>query len=76
MAGNLKGISERLEIGFIYKTSLDKANRTDLSARRGVGMEATLGLFADLHRDLAVPVLSDVHEKGQCAEIAEGVDVL
>jgi len=76
MAGLLVEIAERLGIGLVYKTSYDKANRTSLDAARGVGLEKALAIFDDLRKKLGVPVLTDVHEPGQCAEIAEVVDVL
>ncbi len=76
MAGMLVEIAERLGIGLVYKTSYDKANRTSLNAARGVGLEKALAIFDDLRKKLGVPVLTDVHEPGQCAEIAEAVDVL
>jgi 2-dehydro-3-deoxyphosphooctonate aldolase (KDO 8-P synthase) len=76
MAGRLKEICGRLGIGLVYKTSFDKANRTSLKGRRGVGLEGALPIFADIRRELGLPVLTDVHEPGQCAEVAEAVDVL
>ena len=76
IAGTLKEICARLGIGLVYKTSFDKANRTSLSARRGVGLGDALPVFADLRTELNLPVLTDVHEPGQCAELAEVVDIL
>jgi 2-dehydro-3-deoxyphosphooctonate aldolase (KDO 8-P synthase) len=76
VAGTLKDIAARLGIGLVYKTSFDKANRTSLAGRRGVGLEGALGIFADLRTTLDLPVLTDVHEAGQCAELASVVDVL
>ena len=76
MAGRLKEICAPLGVGLVYKTSFDKANRTSLAGRRGLGLEAALPVFADLRRELGLPVLTDVHEPGQCAEVAEVVDVL
>src|SRR6266545_4378277 len=76
MAGKLKEIVGRLGIGLIYKTSYDKANRTSLSGRRGLGLDAALTIFEDLRKSLSLPVLTDVHEPGQCAEVAEVIDVL
>jgi 2-dehydro-3-deoxyphosphooctonate aldolase (KDO 8-P synthase) len=76
MAGALKDICGRLGIGFVYKTSFDKANRTSLKGVRGMGIDKSLAVFADLRRDLGLPVLTDVHEPAQCAEVAEVVDVL
>ena len=76
MAGLLVEITDRLGIGLVYKTSFDKANRTSLNATRGLGLDKALGIFADLRSKLGVAVLTDVHQPGQCAEIAEVVDVL
>ena len=76
MAGALKDICEKLGIGLVYKTSFDKANRTSLAAQRGVGLKDALPVFADLRTELDLPVLTDVHEPGQCAELAEVVDIL
>jgi 2-dehydro-3-deoxyphosphooctonate aldolase (KDO 8-P synthase) len=76
MAGALKEICARLKIGLVYKTSFDKANRTSLRGERGMGLKAALPVFSDLRKELGLPVLTDVHEPGQCAEIAEVVDVL
>jgi 2-dehydro-3-deoxyphosphooctonate aldolase (KDO 8-P synthase) len=60
----------------IYKTSFDKANRTSVSAARGIGLAQALPIFAEIRSSLGMPVLTDVHEAGQCAEVAEAVDVL
>jgi 2-dehydro-3-deoxyphosphooctonate aldolase (KDO 8-P synthase) len=76
IAGRLKEIAAGLGIGFVYKTSFDKANRTSLSGKRGMGLDAALAVFADLRKELGVPILTDVHEREQCALIAPVVDVL
>ncbi len=76
MAGRLKELTRELGIGFVYKTSFDKANRTSVKGRRGVGLDAALPIFADLRRELGVPVLTDIHEREQCAPVAAAVDVL
>jgi 2-dehydro-3-deoxyphosphooctonate aldolase (KDO 8-P synthase) len=76
MAGSLKEIAKRLEIGLVYKSSFDKANRTSLSGKRGLGLEGALPIFADIRKELELPVLTDVHENHQCAELAPVVDVL
>jgi len=76
IAGRLREMTAALGVGFVYKTSFDKANRTSLAGRRGLGLEAALPVFADLRRDLGVPILTDVHEREQCAVVAEVVDVL
>ena len=76
MAGSLKELTDKLGIGFVYKTSYDKANRTSLTSTRGAGLEAALPVFADLRNELGVPVLTDVHTEEQCAIVAEVVDIL
>ena len=76
MAGRLKELTQKLGIGFVYKTSFDKANRTSLSGKRGAGLDAALPIFADLRSELAVPVLTDVHTEEQCSIVAHVVDVL
>jgi len=76
MATALKEISQRLEIGLIYKSSFDKANRTSLSGRRGLGLEAALPVFAEIRETLGLPIVTDVHDAAQCARLGEVVDVL
>jgi 2-dehydro-3-deoxyphosphooctonate aldolase (KDO 8-P synthase) len=76
MASALKEIAGRLGIGLVYKTSFDKANRTSLKGKRGLGLEAALAVFAEIREKLALPVVTDVHEAQQCARVAEAVDVL
>jgi 2-dehydro-3-deoxyphosphooctonate aldolase (KDO 8-P synthase) len=76
MAGALKEITGRLGIGLVYKTSFDKANRTSLSGKRGVGLDAALPVFADLRREFGLPVLTDVHTEEQCGIVADAVDIL
>ncbi|MDE2284618.1 MAG: 3-deoxy-8-phosphooctulonate synthase [Hyphomicrobiales bacterium] len=76
MAGALKQIAARRGIGLVYKTSFDKANRTSGAGARGLGIEKALSVFAELREALGVPVLTDVHEPGQCARVAEVADIL
>jgi 2-dehydro-3-deoxyphosphooctonate aldolase (KDO 8-P synthase) len=76
MAGQLREMTAQLGIGFVYKTSFDKANRTSLGSARGLGLDAALAIFADLRSELGVPVLTDVHEREQCAEVASVVDCI
>ena len=76
MASALKEIAARVGIGLVFKTSFDKANRTSASAARGVGLEAALPVFAEIRESLGLPVLTDVHDAGQCAAAAQAVDVL
>ncbi len=76
MASALKEIAAKAGVGLIYKTSFDKANRTSGSGQRGAGLAASLPVFAEIRESLGVPVLTDVHEREQCAVVAEAVDVL
>ena len=76
MATALKDIAGRLDLGLVYKTSFDKANRTSAASARGLGLDAALPVFAEIRESLGVPVVTDVHESGQCARVAEAVDVL
>jgi 2-dehydro-3-deoxyphosphooctonate aldolase (KDO 8-P synthase) len=76
LAGKLKDIASRLGIGLIYKSSFDKANRTSNSGKRGLGLERSLQVFADIRSELGLPVLTDVHTEDQCAIVAPVVDVL
>ena len=76
MASALKEICARLGVGFVYKTSFDKANRTSLSGKRGMGFDGAMPVFAEIRESLGVPVVTDVHEAGQCARLAEVVDIL
>src|ERR1700691_723561 len=76
MAVALKEITAKLGLGFVYKTSFDKANRTSAASARGIGLDKALAIFADLREKLGLAVLTDVHEPDQCARVAEVVDVL
>ena len=72
----LKEIGERLDVGIIYKTSFDKANRTSATAARGIGLADALPIFAEIKAVTGLPTLTDVHSEAQCAPVAEAVDVL
>lgn len=76
MAAALKEIASKAGIGLIYKTSFDKANRTSGAGKRGMGLHASLPIFAEIRESLGLPVLTDVHEREQCAIVAGSVDVL
>jgi 2-dehydro-3-deoxyphosphooctonate aldolase (KDO 8-P synthase) len=76
MANALKEIGERLNVGIIYKTSFDKANRTSANAARGLGLADSLPIFAEIRESVGLPVLTDVHSEAQCTEAAQAVDVL
>jgi 2-dehydro-3-deoxyphosphooctonate aldolase (KDO 8-P synthase) len=76
MAGKLKEICAKLGIGLVYKSSFDKANRTSLTGMRGMGLEKSLAIFADIRKELDLPVITDVHEIHQCKELAPVIDIL
>ncbi|MBO6765700.1 3-deoxy-8-phosphooctulonate synthase [Maricaulis sp.] len=72
----LREIADRLDVGLIYKTSYDKANRTSLSSARGMGLEASLPVFAEIREKTGLPVLTDVHTAEQAKLAAQAVDVI
>ena len=72
----LQEITRRLGIGFVFKSSYDKANRTSITGKRGVGLAAALDIFAEIRATLGVPVLTDVHEREHCKPVAEVADIL
>lgn len=76
MAEALATMAQKLGIGLVYKTSFDKANRTSLKGKRGMGLEASLAVFDEVKTTFKVPVLTDVHEREQCAVLAPVIDVL
>jgi 3-deoxy-8-phosphooctulonate synthase len=75
-AETLRDICHRLNIPFIYKSSYDKANRSSGTSFRGPGMDEGLRILEKVHRELGVPVITDVHEKEHVQAVAEVVDVL
>ncbi len=76
MAAGLKEIAERTGIGLVYKSSFDKANRTSLTGKRGIGLEGALPIFAEIREKFGLPVVTDVHTEEQCALLTPAVDVL
>ena len=76
IAGELKRISNLLNLGIIYKSSYDKANRTSANAARGIGMSKGLEILARVRETFNMPVLTDVHDQSHCAPTAQAVDVL
>src|ERR1700755_1976443 len=76
MASALKEMAATAGVGLIYKTSFDKANRTSTVGKRGIGLHAALPIFEEIRESLGVPVLTDIHEREQCAIVAASVDVL
>jgi len=75
-ASKLKEITQKLNLGLIYKTSYDKANRTSLQGKRGAGLEKSLPVFDKIRKELEIPVLTDVHTAEQCEVVSKHVDVL
>jgi 2-dehydro-3-deoxyphosphooctonate aldolase (KDO 8-P synthase) len=75
-AAALKDIGDRLGIAVVYKTSFDKANRTSAASARGIGLDASLPIFAEVREQTGLPVLTDVHAAEQCRRVAEVVDIL
>ena len=71
-----KDFSKKYNIGFIYKTSFDKANRTSLKSKRGAGLEKSLPIFDKIKKQINVPILTDIHNAEQCSIVANHVDVL
>tara|TARA_B100000315_G_scaffold217964_1_gene218923 strand:+ start:1443 stop:2279 length:837 start_codon:yes stop_codon:yes gene_type:complete len=76
VASKLKAMTQELNIGLIYKTSFDKANRTSLKGKRGVGLEKSLPVFDKIRKEVGIPVLTDVHTVDQCEIVSKHVDVL
>ena len=76
MCGSLLEISMANNIPFVYKSSFDKANRTSFNSQRGLGLEKSLQVFEEIQKQFKVPVITDVHETGQCREVADVVDIL
>ena len=76
VASKLKKITQKLNIGLIYKTSFDKANRTSIKGKRGAGLEKSLPVFDKIRKDLEIPVLTDVHTIDQCEIVSKHADVL
>ncbi|MGH9819994.1 MAG: 3-deoxy-8-phosphooctulonate synthase [Pyrinomonadaceae bacterium] len=76
MAGAIKEIAERVGVGFVYKSSFDKANRSSIESFRGDGMEFGLDVLARVKEELGVPVVTDIHEPWQAERVAEVADIL
>jgi 2-dehydro-3-deoxyphosphooctonate aldolase (KDO 8-P synthase) len=76
VASKLKDITQKLNIGLIYKTSFDKANRTSLQSKRGAGLEKSLPVFDKIRNEIGIPVLTDVHTIEHCENVSKHVDVL
>ena len=76
IASRIKEITNKLKIGFIFKSSFDKANRTSLKSQRGVGLEKSLSIFDFISKDLDIPILTDVHNVEQCKIVSDVVDII
>ncbi len=76
MSGKIKEITSALDINFIYKTSFDKANRTSLKGKRGVGLDQSLAIFDKIKKEIKVPILTDIHNNEQCSIVSKHVDIL
>jgi len=76
MAGKIKEITSKFNMGLIYKTSFDKANRTSLKGKRGAGLEQSLPIFDRIKKDFNIPILTDIHNAEQCKIVAKHADVL
>ena len=76
IAGTLQELCGKLGIGLVYKSSFDKANRTSISGKRGIGLENAMEIFADLKKEFGFPVLTDIHTEEQCEMVAGTVDIL
>ncbi|TCP91051.1 2-dehydro-3-deoxyphosphooctonate aldolase (KDO 8-P synthase) [Rhizobium sp. PP-CC-2G-626] len=76
IAGRMVELCDKLGLGLVYKSSFDKANRTSLSGKRGIGIEKAMEIFADLKTEYGFPVLTDIHTEEHCALVAPTVDIL
>lgn len=76
IAGTLKELCAGLGIGLVYKSSFDKANRTSIAGKRGIGLDKAMEIFTDLKKEYGFPVLTDIHTEEQCASVAGTVDIL
>ncbi len=76
IAGTMVELCKSLGLGYVYKSSFDKANRTSISGKRGIGLEKAMEIFADLKKEFGFPVITDIHTEEQCALVAPTVDIL
>ena len=76
MAGKIQEITKKFNLGFVYKTSFDKANRTSLKGKRGAGLDASIPVFDKIRKELKIPVLTDIHNIEQCSVVSKHVDVI
>ncbi len=76
LAERIAAAAEATHTPWVFKSSFDKANRTSLTGKRGLGMEAGLTILSKIGAEFGVPVLTDIHTAEQCATVAEAVDIL
>jgi 2-dehydro-3-deoxyphosphooctonate aldolase (KDO 8-P synthase) len=76
MAGQIKEITSKFNMGLIYKSSFDKANRTSLKGKRGAGLDQSLPIFDKIKKEFDIPILTDIHNAEQCFLVAPHADVL
>ena len=76
MVDRIQSIAKKLKINFIYKTSFDKANRTSLNGKRGLGLEKSMAIFDQIKKKFKVPILTDVHTAEQCSIVSRHADIL
>ncbi len=76
IAAKIQEIADKLNIGFIFKSSFDKANRTSLKSARGIGLDKSLSIFEYIAKDLDLPILTDIHNEEQCKIVSKVVDVI
>ena len=76
ISNELKKITSELGVNLIYKTSFDKANRTSLKGKRGLGLEKSLPIFDKIRKEVGVPVLTDIHTAEQCSLVSNHVHVI
>ena len=72
----LKEMGDKYGVGIVYKTSFDKANRSSIKTERGIGIDDALPIFAEIREKTGLPVMTDIHERDQCAKVATVVDIL
>ncbi len=75
-ASAIKEIGDKYDVEIVYKSSFDKANRSSIKTQRGIGLDKALPIFAEVREKTGLPVITDIHEREQCAEVAKVVDVL
>ena len=76
MAENIKKICNKLKINLVFKTSFDKANRTSLTSKRGLGLDKSIKIFEEIKKNLDLPILTDVHTSEQCEILKNVIDII